>query len=85
MGFGSKIQAGGPQLIIFLDTTKIIVKTLGEKYEEEHVGPHLFGDLIEPFPVCPMVSRGQNRFIAAYLGHDTWFQWSAGIPYMDSS
>ena len=50
MGFGSKIQAEGPELRLFLDVTKVTVKMLGETYEEEHVGPHLSGYLIEPFP-----------------------------------
>ena len=27
-----------------------------------------------------MASRGQYRFIAADLGHDTWFRWLAGAP-----
>ena len=63
--------------------SETFLKTFGETYEEEHVGPHFFGYLIEALPVSSMASRGRYRFIAAYLGHDAWFRWAAGIPYMD--
>ena len=47
----------------FLDRTKIIVNLLGEKYEEEHVGPHLSGYLIEPIPTFfHGVSRSTSLF-----------------------
>ena len=62
------IRAGGQQLLLFLDTAKVILTTLGEKYEEEHVCLQLSGYLIEPFAVSPMASHGQYRFPAHILG-----------------
>ena len=60
MGFGSMIQAEGPQPRLFLDMTKVTVKTLGEKYGEEHDGLHLSGYLIEPFPDFFQVHRSAS-------------------------
>ena len=48
-----------------LDKIKVVVNLLGEKYEEEHVGPQLSGYLIEPFPTS---FHGVSRSTSLYSG-----------------